>query len=202
LVLAATFLQEGEEAAAATHLERYVEERPRHLLARAQLGELLFRREQFDKSRFHFELFVTLAQEQRDELFRTVIHSHSRLVEIGEIQDDPYQEHLHRGIGLFLLACRRATEADPDGEYSADSLFCRAAAELQEARDDQPDEARPYLYLYQVWTRLGQHAAAARSLAAADARALLSRLTPLERQDLQTACLGMAHASRDGGLKR
>ena len=186
---AATSLREGHEAEAATHLERYVTQRPEHLIARAQLGELLFRQEKMDEARLHFELFIALSQEYGDEAFPYLVHSHSRLVEIAEAQEDEYQEHLNRGIGLYLLASRRTTESDPEGEFSAGSLFCRAAGELQEARAEQPEEARPQLYLYQTWSRLGQRAAARRALEAADAHALFSRLTPLERRELGAACI-------------
>jgi hypothetical protein len=111
------------------------------------------------------------------------------MVEIAEERGDAYEEHLHRGIGLYLLACRRATEPEPNGECSAGSILCRAAGELQEARKEQPDEARPHLYLYQVWSRLGQSTAAARSLSTADQLGLFSQLTPHERRQLQLAYL-------------
>jgi hypothetical protein len=202
LVLAVNLLEAGEEESATEHLKQYVTQRPDQWAARAQLGELLFRREKFVESRLQFELFVALAQEKPESIFRTLIHCHSRLVEIAEIQEDDYQEHLNRGIGLYLLACRRATEPDPEGEHSATSLFCRAAAALQEAREEQPEEARPHFYLYQVWKHLGQHSAAARALAAADAFALLSRLTPAERRDLQLACLDQAAACEGGFLRQ
>jgi hypothetical protein len=153
------------------------------------LGELLFRLHKAKEARSHFEQFIASAQEQGDKVFRYLIHCHSRMVEIAEERNDDYEEHLHRGIGLYLLACRRATEPDPDGEYSVSSILCRAAGELQEARKEQPDQARPHYYLYHVWSRLGQNAAAARSLTAADQRALLSNLTPHERQELQVAAL-------------
>ena len=194
LVLAALALDQGHDAEALPHLERYVAHRPDHLLARAQLAEVLFRQQKYAEARLHFELFIALAQEQGEPAFRHLVHSHSRLVEIAEAQRDAYQEHLHRGIGLYLLACRRATEADPDGELSAEALFCRAAAALREARQDRPREARPHWYLFLTWDRLGQRAAALRALADADACALMGRLTPLESRGLQTACLREADA--------
>ena len=187
---ATSLAAQGENASAAEELGKYIALRPEHLSARAQLGELLFRQGKFDEARLHLELFIALAQDHGEEAFRHLIHCHSRLVEIAEEQNDDYEEHLNRGIGLYLLAVKRAGEGDPDGECSEASLLCRAAAELQMAREDQPDQARVHLYLYQTWKRLGQHAAAMRSLEAADSLALLSRLTPLERRELQAACVG------------
>jgi tetratricopeptide (TPR) repeat protein len=189
LMKAAHLLDEGQDAEAARHLESYVSLRPDQTQARAQLGELLYRLNRLPGARFHFELFIAQAQEQGERAFRYLIHSHSRLVEIAEEEQDGYAEHLHRGIGLYLLGCRRAAEADPDGDCSAVSIFCRAAAELQEARKAQPEEARPHLYLYHVWGRLGQLSAADRALAAADRLALLSRLTNHERRQIQMAAL-------------
>lgn len=186
---AVALLEKGADGEALPYLERYVAERPDQLVARANLGELLFRQKKFNDSRLHFELFIGLAQEQGDAAFRYLIHCHSRLVEIAEEQADAFGEHLNRGIGLYLLACKRASEPDPDGDCSVDSLLCRAAGELREARREQPDESRTHFYLYEVYSRLGQHAAAREALAAADSHALLSRLTPLERRQLQMACL-------------
>jgi hypothetical protein len=153
---------------------------------------LLFRQQKLAEARLQFELFIGMAQEQGEPAFRYLVHSHSRLVEISEEQENAYEEHLNRGIGLYLLACKRATETDPDGEYSAESLLIKAAEELREARSTQPEESRPSFYLYQIWSQLGQHSAARRSLAAAEAHTLLSRLTPLERRQLQIAGLRAA----------
>jgi predicted Zn-dependent protease len=186
---AVALLEKGQDAAALPHLERYVADRPDQLIARANLGELLFRQKKLSESRLQFELFVALAQEQGDAAFRYLIHSHSRLVEIAEEQAEVFEEHLNRGIGLYLLACKRATEPDPNGDCSVDSLLCRAAEELHDARSEQPQEARTHFYLYQIYSRLGQQSAAREALTAADAYTLLSRLTPLERRQLQTACL-------------
>lgn len=193
---AALLLSQGQDLKAAEELARYVARRPEHLIARAQLGELLFRQKKIDASRLHFELFVAAAQEHGEEAFNYLIHCHSRLVEIAETQDDAYQEHLNRGIGLYLLACRRAAEPDPNGECSAGSLFCRAASEFQEARREQPGESRPELYLYHVWSHLGQRAAARRALHTADTHALFTRLTPKERRELHVACLSESQAIR------
>ena len=189
---AVALLEKGLDAEALPHLERYVHERPEQLLARANLGELLFRQQKLPESRLQFELFIGMAQEQGDPAFRYLIHAHSRLVEISEALENVYDEHLNRGIGLYLLAQKRATEPDPNGDYSTDSLLMKAAGELRDARAEQPDESRPSYYLYQIWTRLGQHSAAQRALAAAEGHALLSRLTPLERRQLQIAALRRA----------
>jgi hypothetical protein len=192
---AVALLEKGQDAEALPHLQRYVAERPDQLLARANLGELLFRQKKLTESRLQFELFVGMAQEQGEQAFRYLIHCHSRLVEISEEQENAYDEHLNRGIGLYLLACKRATEPDSTGDYSVDSLMLKAAAELREARAEKPDEARPSYYLYQIFTQLGQHTAAQRALADADARILLGRLTPLERRELQMASLREAGAN-------
>jgi hypothetical protein len=200
LVLAAALLDQGRERDAVVQLKKYIAKEPGELLVRAELGELLFRLHEWDQSRLEFELFIACAQDHAGEAFRYLIHSHSRLVEIAEQAEDEYQEHLNRGIGLYLLAQRRATEPDPEGACSASSLLCRAAEELQEARRAQPQEARPHLYLARVWGALGQQAAADRSLLDADARALLSSLTPAERRDLSLACL-RRHTTESLGVR-
>ncbi len=186
---AAAFYERGEDEQAIAQLEAYVAQRPEHLIARAQLAELLFRHKRWDEARLHFELFIAQAQDHEDLAFRYLIHSHSRLVEIAEGEEDEYEERLNRGIGLYLLACRRTGEADASAAPTPNALFCKAATQLQQARRCAREESRPNWYLYRVWSRLGQQSAARRALDAADAQALLSRLTPPERRQLHAACL-------------
>jgi len=198
LIEAVACLEEGREAQAIVHLRNYLAHRPRQILLRAELAELLFRQKELEESRLQFERFISQAQEDDQDHFRYLIHSHSRLVEIAEQQNNHYHEYLNRGIGLYLLACRSAEEIDDPArpELSAEALFCRAAAQLQMARGESPQSARPHWYLYQVWRRLGQTAAADRSLKAADACQLFSPLTPCERRKLQLAWLQRGDAGR------
>lgn len=186
---AAAALALGREQEAAELMARHVGLHPGELIVRAQLAELLYRQNSFMKARFHFEHFLAGAQEQPDVAFRYLIHSHSRLVEIGEKLELPYDEHLHRGVGLYLLANRRASEPNPNGEFSVPSLLARSARELQAARQAAPEQARAHFYLARVWRKLDQPAAAAQSLAEADRLAPTSPLTPREQRDLTEAVL-------------
>lgn len=190
LAAIALLLERGEQPAAAARLRTYVETYPGQLLVRAQLGELLFRLGQYTEARRHFELFLRLADDDEDVALRYRVHTHSRLVEMAEAQDDAYTAHLHRALGLYWLACRRADEPEPEsGNISATSLFHRSMAELIAAQRLRPTEARPPLYQYLIWTRLGQPGSARRALAAADRLTLRSELTPAESRRLQVACL-------------
>jgi hypothetical protein len=108
-------------------------------------------------------------------------------MEIAVAEEDEYAEHLHRGIGLFLLARQQEAQgshADPCPE----ALLCRAAAELTLARIACPDEAQPCWYLYEVWSRLAQRQAALRCLREADLAAPFSYMTPTEQTRLALAC--------------
>lgn len=190
---AASLAAQGDQESAAEELRQYVALRPEHLMARVQLAEMLFRLNLREEARLHYELFIALAQDHGEAAVKQLIHCHSRLVEIAEEQQDAYEEHLNRGIGLWLLS--RAPGASAAG-LSPDSLLYRAAAELQAARSEQPDEARPHYYLYLAWKELGQHTPALRSLEVADRHALVSRMTPKERRDLQAFCVREADRLR------
>jgi tetratricopeptide (TPR) repeat protein len=192
---AASLAAQGDQEAAAEELRQYVALRPEHLMARVQLAEMLFRLDRHEEARLHYELFIALAQDHGEAAVKHLIHCHSRLVEIAESHNDAYEEHLNRGIGLWLLS--RAPGALAEGLSQA-SLLYRAAAELQAARAEQPDEARPHYYLYLAWKDLGQHTPALRSLEAADRHALVSRMTPKERRELQTCCVREADRLRSG----
>jgi hypothetical protein len=154
---------------------------------RCRYADLLLEQKQIKEARQEMELFVTDAQEMGDVALKYLIHTHSRLMETAQAEQDDYAEHLHRGIGLSLLARERAVLPEPDGELSCESLLCKAAGELAVARRLRPEEARPCWYLYLVWSRLAQTHPARRWLNAARDRAPLSVLTPCERRGLELA---------------
>ncbi|MDW8264626.1 MAG: tetratricopeptide repeat protein [Gemmataceae bacterium] len=187
LSLAAAYLEQGDEAAACPHLAQYVAAHPEHVVIRAHLAELLFRLERYAEARHHFEQCVALGQEEEGPANRRLILCHSRLMEIAELSGDEYAIHLHRGIGLFLLALERSALPEAGGLLPTESLLCKAAGELSLARLERPDEARPSWYLYEVWSRLPLRQAALRHLRAAAAAAPFSYLTPAEHRSLQLA---------------
>ncbi len=188
LSLAAAYLAEGKDQEAAPHLARYLAAQPDHLVIRAHYAELLLRLEQRDDAREQFERFIAEVQDHEALAREHLVHCHSRLMEIAEGEEDEYAEHLHRGIGLYLLALQRARLPDPEGPLSTESLLCKAAGELTAARLRRPEEARPWWYLSAVWTELAQQQPASRCLRVAAAVAPLSYLTPTERRNLLLAC--------------
>jgi hypothetical protein len=162
---------------------------PAVLSMRCRYADLLLSQKQTKEARLELELFVSDAQEMGEVAVKHLIHSHSRLMEIAQGEDDAYAEHLHRAIGLYLLARERAVLVlpDPDGELSCESLLCKAAGELAVARRLRPGEARPCWYLYLVWSRLAQRHPAQRWLTAACDKAPFSILTLCEQRSLQLA---------------
>jgi tetratricopeptide (TPR) repeat protein len=187
LSLAAAFLEKNDSSAACEHLRQFVAIHPEQLVIRCRYAELLWRLHRLPEAQTQFERFVADAQEAGGPPARNLIHSHSRLTEIGEEVVNPYLEHLHRGIGLFLLARERSALPDPEGELSVEGLLCKAAAELTLARQERPDEARPCWYLYEVWSQLGQRHPALRRLREANAAAPFSYLTTAEERGLYLA---------------
>jgi hypothetical protein len=160
---------------------------PEVLSMRCRYADLLWEQKQVKEARQEMELFVADAQEMGEAALGHLIHTHSRLTEVALAEEDEYAEHLNRGIGLSLLARRRAGLPEPDGELSCESLLCKAAGELAVARRLRPREARPCWYLYRVWARLGQRQPARRWLNAAGEHAPFSALTPSERRGLELA---------------
>jgi len=182
LGLAAAWLDKGEDSRAALHLMLYVAAHPEHLSVRAQYADLLHRLRRLKEARVEFERFVADAQEDEGMAERHLVHCHSCLMQIAEWEENPFEEHLHRGIGLYLLARQQARLVK--GELPAEGLLCRAAAELTLARRARPGEARPWWYLHEVWSSLAQSQPAARCLRVAASAAPFSYLTPAEQRDL------------------
>ena len=187
LSLAAVRLELGDDDGACPHLRRYVDARPEESAVRGHYAELLFRLKHFDEARTQFERFVVDAQETGRPATKSLLHGHSRLVEIAERADEAYEEHLHRGIGLVLLARARAELIGDEEDPMQESLLCKAAGELTLALQERSDEARPCWYLHEVWSALGQRSLATRWLRDARAAAPFSYLTPTERRSLQLA---------------
>jgi tetratricopeptide (TPR) repeat protein len=186
--LAAAYLEAGDDEAACRHLEKYVASHPEHVLIRSHYAELLLRLHRCGEARRQFERFAADAQEQGGALARHLVHCHTRLMELAEQEDDLYGVYLHRGIGLYRLACERVGAGEPEGELPVEGLLCKAANELARAREERPREARPCWYLYAVWARLAQKQAALTWLRRAAEAAPFSDLTPAEQRGLVLAC--------------
>jgi hypothetical protein len=188
---AATLIDQGDDEGALPYLACYVRDHPEHLMARAYLAELFWRVHRPAEARRHFERFCADAQDQTGPVGDHLLHCHTRLAEIATERDDAFGQHLHRGIGLWLLA-RRAADLGADGSLSPEAVLCRAAGELGQALRARPGSARVNWYLFRVWTQLAQRQPAERCLRAARS-AVLSDLTPGEQQ-----ALGLAEAVRLG----
>jgi hypothetical protein len=186
LALAAACLERGEETAAVAHLTRYVTTCPDQPQIRAALAELLWRRDRLADAKVHYERLLRDANERPGPDLERLIHTHTRLMVIAERTADPYGEHLHRGIGLYLLA-RQTGRADAAG---AEGLLCKAAGELTLAGRERPTEARPDWYLFLVWSDLSQSRPARQCLGRAAIHAPFADLTPAEREGLSAATLG------------
>jgi len=186
LSLASALLEKGDEAGACPHLEKYLDRHPENLQVRSYLAELLIRQERRKDARAHLEQYIALAQAESNTL-REQIQVHCRLMELAEAEENDYELHLHRGIGMYLLALRRSALSDDDVELNAEGLLCKAAAELVHAATLREDEARPCWYLYAVWWRLAQQHSAHQWLQRAQESAPFSFLTPAERRQLTLA---------------
>jgi tetratricopeptide (TPR) repeat protein len=187
LGLAAAYIAKDMPIDACFHLTKYVQARPDQLVIRSRYAELLVRLKKVQQAQAELEGCIAQAQEKGGRANDHMIHCHSRLVQIAEQSGDRYREHLHRGIGLFLIAGKRSSLPEPASEFSAEGIYCKAAAELTLAQLHHPEEAQPYWYLYKVWQELGQRQPALDQLRMAQASAPFTFLTPAEQRDLQLA---------------
>ncbi|NBO90717.1 MAG: hypothetical protein EBV06_00125 [Planctomycetia bacterium] len=184
LGLAACYLAMGREADAVDPLQAYLAARPDHFLIRWHLADVFLRVGRSREARGQLERFLIAAQMNPALGDDHVIRCHTRLMEIAEKQGDYYAEHLNRGIGLLLLAERKAELGDADARRGAEELLCKAAAELTLSELTRPSEARPAWYLYRVWTALAQRHPAQRWLCTARNRATPGTMTPAEMNAL------------------
>jgi hypothetical protein len=187
---AAACVEKGDDAGAAAHLGRHVRAHPEQVMIRAYLAEVLLKLNRLPEAQDQFEQFTAEAQERGGPAGKHVLHCHTRLMEIAQKRDDEYGEHLHRGIGMVLLA-RRLDAAETQEETAPgfrERLLCRASAELTKAGKLRPDEPRPHWYLREVWSRLDQARPAEKELAKTKSLAALLPLPPAEQKELVVAC--------------
>jgi tetratricopeptide (TPR) repeat protein len=194
LSLAAAYLQKGNEPAACAHLGLFLRSHPEHRNARFYHAELLLKLGRPGEAEGEFEQAIARTQEEPEPDLAHLVRCHTRMLEVGEALDEDYLIHLHRGIGLYLVARQRAALTDPEGELPRESLLCRATAALGRARALRPGEARPCWYLHAAWRQLAQHQPARRWLAEARRHAPFSYLTPAEQRDLTLACRALLDA--------
>jgi tetratricopeptide (TPR) repeat protein len=193
LSLSAALLEKGDARAACPHLAYYVRTYPDRLPIRIHYAELLFRLHKPRDAKAEFEHVIADAQNEDMPPSNYLIQCHTRLMEIAEADGDEYGEHLHRGIGVFYLACARASLPDEQGKLSVEGLLCQAAGELSLAKLERPHEARPCWYLYEVWTRLDQRTPALKNLRVANSAAPFCALTSAELRGLHVASVNLAN---------
>lgn len=184
LSLAAAHLALGKDSDAVVSLAAYLQAKPDHFLIRMPYAEVLTRLKRYPEAQTQLESFILAIQDHPRFADEHLIAAHTRLMEVAVQQGDDYSEHLHRGIGLFLLAGKRLELGGARSAQLGEELLCKAAGELTLAQMQQPSEARPAWYLYSVWRQLGQGWPAERSLRAATRHAGLSYLTPSEARHL------------------
>jgi tetratricopeptide (TPR) repeat protein len=143
LSLAAAYVAQGKEDAACVHLAQFLQTNPDHPSARLYLAELLMRRGEHSHARHQFDQIIAQAQDQAQEDLNQLLHCHGRVTEIAQVTEDEYTLHLHRGIGLFLLARSLTSLGMDQNVFSSEALLCKAAAELVQARNLRPEEAKP-----------------------------------------------------------
>jgi len=191
LTLAARAIERGDQTAAIPHLHAYLTSHPEHVMIRAYLAELLWKLNRYAESRQSFDQFIAEAQERDGPVRNHLIHCHTRLMEMARTRNDAYTEHLHRGIGLYLLTeMKRSTGQSPDPAL-IEQLLCRATMELNKANESKPNQARSNWYLYEVWTKLDQTQPAAIALRIArssvQGNVTNSDITPSEQRGLLLA---------------
>ena len=183
---AAACIEKGDNAGAVEHFRKHLQAHPEQIMIRAYLAEILLKMKKLPDAQHQFECFIADAQESTGPAKKHVLHCHTRLMEIALDRDDAYSEHLHRGIGMVLLA--RQLEA---GMNSADvepgfreRLLCKSVAELTKAKKLRPDEPRPHYYLVEAFTKLDQPRSADRAFQMAKSLSALLPLPPAEQKTL------------------
>lgn len=194
LSLAAAHLDLQEDHLAADHLRRYLDKEPAHVQVRQHLADLMFRLGQNALAEVQYRR--TLADLPPTEAGTPGrIHCHGKLMELAIAMNNPGAAHLHRGIGLFLLAGQVGLVTGDD-QVKPEPLLCRAAGELLKAQHEDSDSSLPAWYLHQVWHLLGQEHLARMWLERVLDDPTLKDLDSAERVELARARQDMSSQNR------
>ena len=187
--MAVACLALGNDVLASVHLKCYLDLEPENVVARQNYADLLLRMEQVDKAKEQFELFLKEAQKFGPEAQKLMVHTHSRLMSIAQMEGDEYSEHLHRGIGMYYLGLEKERNPDEfkEEDHKPEAILIRAAAELTQARMLRSDQVKSCWYLYLVWDKLCCSQPANRWLKLVSQEASLNQLTPREYEAFQLA---------------
>ncbi|MCZ2340251.1 MAG: tetratricopeptide repeat protein [Bacteroidales bacterium] len=161
LALAAACLDRGDEAGALPHLRAHVAAYPDAVMMRAYLAELLLKLGQPQEARAEFARVIHDADGATGAIAKHQVHCHTRLMEIAQEAEDPFSEELHRGIGLVLLVRQwRAESEEATTEPMTQQTLTKAVTALRSAREQNPNDPRPLVYLAEAYDGLGQTTAA------------------------------------------
>ncbi|MFO0936608.1 MAG: hypothetical protein U0798_08865 [Gemmataceae bacterium] len=158
LALAAECLERGDPTNAAVHLSHHVRKNPDQVMFRAMLAEQYFKlgkwadaKREYEQSADEYRIDIS---HHRDEL----IQCHTRLMLIGQEQEDEFAESFHRGAGLWLVI--ESLPRPERGSKLNEQTLSQTLAQFRRALETRPDDARANLMMGRVLLRMGQHAAA------------------------------------------
>lgn len=183
LSLAADALANGDDKTAAREFRRHLQKHPKQFLFRYQLAEIHFRTGDDTSAKQEFLQTIADAQEAKTVNTTLLVRCHTFLLEIAIEKKDTYSEHLHRGIGLTLLA-QRITEIEEEQSENAETLLCKAIKELKKAREAQANDAQAAWYLSKCYRGLGESAQAERMRSIAKENAPLNSLPAKELREI------------------
>jgi predicted Zn-dependent protease len=174
---AADCLGRDDYPAAVPHLRAYLAVNPDAVLVRFQLAEVLFRTGHPAAG----GEFARVVADAGPAMAARLPHCHTRLMTLADAAGDRYRAHLHRGIGLALLADGWASDPARRDADATERTRTQAAAELRLAVSVRPDDPRANLHLAVVLDRLGQPGPARAARAAARRGLPDPSLTPADR---------------------
>lgn len=184
LGLAAVCIEKGDNDGAIEQFRKHLQAHPEQIMIRAYLAELLLKMKRLPEAQHQFDRFIAEAQDAKGPAQKHVLHCHTRLMEIALDRADAYSEHLHRGIGMVLLARRLEAGIGSDEVEPGfrERLLCKAVAELNKAKKLRSDEPRPHCYLVEAFTKLDQPRSAEKALQSAKS---LAALLPLPASEMK-----------------
>jgi thioredoxin-like negative regulator of GroEL len=180
-----------QENEACALLADFVGKYPDRCEAHLVYGSLLLQTKQIEAARGEFEEFLKRCKDTRPERIRMLIQAHEGLADIAKGSSDVYGEHLHRGIGLYLMTLNHNGYKVGETVFPNARLLDEALKALNKAHEMRPDEARPCWYIHRVYLAMNQMEQAEEFLKLTDQRAANTRLTPLERHALDLAVRSM-----------
>ncbi|MEZ6143631.1 MAG: hypothetical protein R3B84_23960 [Zavarzinella sp.] len=173
----------GNDQAAITHLEEYLQLKPDQIQFRKLLIGCYLRTNNDQQTFRHYEFLLADLQSKEDTLADRIA-LHTSAMELAISLEQSHAEEFHRGLGFYCIS-QRLRQVDSENEEAEALLFKALTALKGVSEGTHPYRARAWWYTYLIYEMLEQPMPARDAYRKAREFEPFSPLTPTETVEMR-----------------